>query len=137
LLTIHYTSLLFAPDGVGLIEKNLLGWYWDLQRLRDRETDAELYLDAFAAAVSLPVATLKNNLSRADALLRRHGEDHPGEKEKERERERERTWATYYVQLMKEVKTCFVFDQLSHGNDRMKVSKGLVLNHVMQSRNEL
>ena len=93
------------------------------------ETDTALCLESFAAAVAVPVSTLTTDLSRAHAVLHQLGHHQHSSRlqqeqkqEQKQEQETERTWATYYVQLMKEVKTCFVFDQLSHGNERMKVS---------------
>ena len=104
-------------------EINLLSWYWDLQKRRERESDAVLYIDSFSNAVSVPVSKLKSDLSRAHAVLfqqeipRKDSGDAVNS-----DCENERAWARLFIQLMKEVRACFVFDQLSHGNDRMKVS---------------
>ena len=107
------------------MEKNLLEWFWDLEKTREREADAEQYLDSFANAVSSTATSLKIDLCRAGAVLKkcRHRLDSNSAcKEPHNEKlEEEREWAMYFVQLLKEAKMCYVFDQLSHGNDRMKV----------------
>ena len=103
------------PDGTRTQKKNLLQWYWDLQRRREKEKDYEKYLDAFSAAISVPVEKLKSDLSRARATI------HQPQGKCGNNTERECQWAKYYVQLMKEAKSCFVFDQLAHGKDRVEV----------------
>jgi hypothetical protein len=131
-----------------------LGWYWALQTSHDQHTDAELYLDSFSKAVRVPTDTLREDLSRAQAVLQNHKQNQKqgykqdqkqeqggysrvfdrendnikgnsrsrSSSEEQARHEKSLRWATYYVQLMKEAKMCFVFDQLSHGNDRMRVS---------------
>lgn len=112
-----------------MVEKNLLRWFWDLEKTREAESDAEQYLEAFAAAVDVPASSLRDDLSRARARVLHHPQAriHRGRMSQDddtasRAAERELAWARYFVQLMKEARMCFVFDQLSHGNDRMMVS---------------
>ena len=113
------------------MEKSLLEWYWDLKHTREQEADAERYADAFAAAVGIPAQTLKDDLAMAYSVLYRNEEGRDGGNKSDSQseskgqqshvRSKKRTWAALYVQMMREVKSCFVFHQLSHGHDRMKV----------------